>query len=721
MQTIVLCLGLLDGADGSYIAYISLTLSLLSVVAATGSKALSIFAAADAAVFEIVGVYLYFATDAISRTTGFVLLFALDTTGAAPGIAAAAIVLLDIAVQFWQSPTMTARKWCTHCSCDPLVRLGNPFEEMRTIQGCLLLVFSLRAQPCDGVTLLLFPFYVLRLCVICSFFVIAFPFEMMYTNGVSAPGAVLALLSALPLSRDLEDRDRLFGISSVATMIIGVCTLAVDRGDGLGDDLSIKAATNETQARSQGIAPMTICTVCLVLLGLKVLLYFAVVRRLKPGAEAATFHGLTDVFRIGMSPKHDLQGNTERFRLLFTKGSPVAVTLLCGRHGLSAQHSAAEIRKVAEVNTALDTLVTLAAERRKATEVNTSFVPLDGLNTAYQQAATKAFVVQLGKACDEGTCELRELCLIGCSLVGTTVTKLGATLGKEGCKLETLRLLGGSYELGPLIAAIRMNGTLTTLDLSHNELNVLPAEIGQLVGLNDLNLSGNELTLLPVEIGQLGGLEMLDLSRNKLTSLPVEVGQLTGLEQLDLSHNQLTLLPNEVGQLGGLKGLNLSSNRLASLPAEVGQLGGLTNLDLSDNKLTLLPAEIGLLVGLTDLNLSRNQLTLLPVAVGQLAGWFRIAMASPICGHLGAMLKEDRALTTLDLSHNMIADEGVRQLCVGLETNTTLVSLNLSNNRFGDAAKMRLRSREGANRLRKGQHLNVNFEGQVRNETCVVS
>ena len=55
-------------------------------------------------------------------------------------------------------------------------------------------------------------------------------------------------------------------------------------------------------------------------------------------------------------------------------------------------------------------------------------------------------------------------------------------------------------QLSAIIEKARNDGS-DTLDLSKEELESLPPEIGSLTGLVELDLSGNLLTELPPEIG----------------------------------------------------------------------------------------------------------------------------------------------------------------------------------------------------------------------------
>lgn len=90
--------------------------------------------------------------------------------------------------------------------------------------------------------------------------------------------------------------------------------------------------------------------------------------------------------------------------------------------------------------------------------------------------------------------------------------------------------------------------------------NLLPSYV--LVRLDYLYLGGNQLEELPAEIGELSSLTALILCDNRLTHLPKQLTYLSNLRSLGLHHNQLQTLPQNLIQLTNLEELSLRSNPL---------------------------------------------------------------------------------------------------------------------------------------------------------------
>ena len=100
------------------------------------------------------------------------------------------------------------------------------------------------------------------------------------------------------------------------------------------------------------------------------------------------------------------------------------------------------------------------------------------------------------------------------------------------------------------------------LDLSKNNITVIPTALKELAHLQELYLYTNRLQTLPSEIGQLANLRVLALYENSLTSLPEALSHLKSLEFLDIRHNKLTEIPDFVYSLTSLSTLYLRFNRI---------------------------------------------------------------------------------------------------------------------------------------------------------------
>ncbi|KAM7398754.1 hypothetical protein PAMP_018070 [Pampus punctatissimus] len=79
-------------------------------------------------------------------------------------------------------------------------------------------------------------------------------------------------------------------------------------------------------------------------------------------------------------------------------------------------------------------------------------------------------------------------------------------------------------------------------DVSCNEIQTLPSQVGQLEALRDLNIRRNHLVTLPPELAALP-LVRLDFSCNKVTSIPICYRRLTQLQTIVLDNNPLQTPP----------------------------------------------------------------------------------------------------------------------------------------------------------------------------------
>lgn len=133
----------------------------------------------------------------------------------------------------------------------------------------------------------------------------------------------------------------------------------------------------------------------------------------------------------------------------------------------------------------------------------------------------------------------------------------------------------------------------------------------------NLNLDRLGLDALPTEIqklSNLNSLKRLDLSQNNFNNLPVEIGLLTSLQEFKLCLNFRVpfSLPKEIGKLTQLVNFKLSGNSLESLPEEIANLNSLRIFDVSNNDLRYLPKEFFKLDKLGKLRVDNNKLEVLP-------------------------------------------------------------------------------------------------------------
>ncbi len=185
--------------------------------------------------------------------------------------------------------------------------------------------------------------------------------------------------------------------------------------------------------------------------------------------------------------------------------------------------------------------------------------------------------------------------LVGCVAVSSTIPHSSTVnLSRKG--------------LTEIPEEVFQNDQIKVLKLYGNQLDSLPARIGELVTLEELFLGKNNLKTLPPEIGKLKNLKILSAQYNNIASLPDEIGDLENLEQLILNQNELKTLPKTIGSLKKMEVLQLKFNQLESLPQEIGNCSELKFIYLNRNFLTEIPDSIGKLTRLKELYLANSGL-----------------------------------------------------------------------------------------------------------------
>ncbi|MBN3308763.1 NISCH protein, partial [Amia calva] len=172
----------------------------------------------------------------------------------------------------------------------------------------------------------------------------------------------------------------------------------------------------------------------------------------------------------------------------------------------------------------------------------------------------------------------------------------------------------GTTSDSPVSAIIPTWKTLTTLDMSHNQISCIDESVlGVFVFRLCLRSFKYDVFIHLKSFNKLiPKVEFLDLSHNELT-LVENLQHLYNLIHLDLSYNNLAVLEGVHTKLGNIKTLNLAGNQLEGLSG-LSKLYSLVNLDLSNNKLAQMDEikNIGSLPCLEKLSLSNNPLSIIP-------------------------------------------------------------------------------------------------------------
>ncbi|XP_019085967.1 PREDICTED: plant intracellular Ras-group-related LRR protein 2 [Camelina sativa] len=212
-------------------------------------------------------------------------------------------------------------------------------------------------------------------------------------------------------------------------------------------------------------------------------------------------------------------------------------------------------------------------------------------------------------------------------------------------------------EVLAVLKAAESGGIVERIDLSGQELKLLPEAFGKIVGLVYLNLSRNDLTFIPDAISKLKNLEELDVSSNSLESLPDSIGMLLNLRILNVNGNSLTTLPESIAHCRSLVELDASYNNLTSLPTNIGYgLQNLEKLSIQLNKLRYFPGSISEMYNLKYLDAHMNEIHGIPNSVGRLTKLEVLNLSSNFNNLMGVpdTITDLTNLRDLDLSNNQI-------------------------------------------------------------------
>ncbi|XP_034947912.1 insulin-like growth factor-binding protein complex acid labile subunit isoform X2 [Chelonus insularis] len=120
----------------------------------------------------------------------------------------------------------------------------------------------------------------------------------------------------------------------------------------------------------------------------------------------------------------------------------------------------------------------------------------------------------------------------------------------------------------PINCVCHLDRVPWSVSCSNLDLDEFPDKISSLVEY--LDLSGNNLRLLPADIGRLSELKQILLSKNKLNELPEELENLRKLEKLDLNNNNISDVNgglDVISRLPNLRLLHIKNNPITNLEA----------------------------------------------------------------------------------------------------------------------------------------------------------
>ncbi|MEG0948605.1 MAG: leucine-rich repeat domain-containing protein [Bacteroidales bacterium] len=161
--------------------------------------------------------------------------------------------------------------------------------------------------------------------------------------------------------------------------------------------------------------------------------------------------------------------------------------------------------------------------------------------------------------------------------------------------------------------------TLHGLSLDGNKFTSFPEFLANQPYLRDLTIRNEQIDEIPAWIGDLGNLVSLSLTNLNITSIPNVFDRLYRISTLDISHNKaLSTLPATIGmesygnQSSYMRGLVAEGCGFTSIPAEI-QNDKFRTVVLSDNKITAVEAaQLEAMTSLSTLYLSGNKLSAFP-------------------------------------------------------------------------------------------------------------
>ena len=167
----------------------------------------------------------------------------------------------------------------------------------------------------------------------------------------------------------------------------------------------------------------------------------------------------------------------------------------------------------------------------------------------------------------------------------------------EGARLVSVQLVSAIVGAIPerflkacVFKALNCSSVISLRSNEDVDSLIFTGTLGAFSSLKRLDFSGSDLSSFPGNtLAALTDLEYLNISRNNLSILPREIGRLKNLKTLLARENSITILPGELSNCSSLRELDLTSNRLSTVLISFKNLSGLVSLLLDDNPLESFP------------------------------------------------------------------------------------------------------------------------------------
>lgn len=243
-----------------------------------------------------------------------------------------------------------------------------------------------------------------------------------------------------------------------------------------------------------------------------------------------------------------------------------------------------------------------------------------GLSVALFQAPPQEILMKADPN-DHAYCKIGVIEYLRYLLEARRTRKLRLTrMGLRQFPPEVITAFSLYWEFGEVKATfVEGHGSLDVLQEIHldfNNIQLLPACIGQLTKVQLINLSSNLIQVLPASIANMTSLHTLNLSKNKLSIINPIISKMTCMTKLQLQENRLTAVPELISCLVNLSEISLSKNFLTELPHSLPTMTNLKNILVAKNRLKTDPSgwglpgvshELGYMPNLIELNLEQNE------------------------------------------------------------------------------------------------------------------